>query len=454
MKIVLVRPPYYAVLGSEEKIGNIPLGLCYIAAILEQHGHEVEILDCESLDLTERKDTGKAEAFLKWNTAYPIVEEIMSNPKHFIWGDIADRIIEMNPDLIGFTSYTQTMTFVNYVSRKIKLKCDIPIMLGGPHPTSLPELSLQESNADFVILGEGENAVLDLISDLQKNIQKKTYYGKPVDLDKIPLPARYLLNQQNYYKEAFGYIITSRGCPYNCIFCASHTLWGKKIRFRSIKNIVNEIVQVQNKYDLNVFRFADDLFPTSYKRVNAFADELKERNCEISFRCGSRVDTITPDILDALKESGCKEISFGVESGSQRILDMIDKGVTLKQVKKAISQTKAVGIKTIVYFMIGHPTETLSDVNDSISLIDELDADRTLLNLVTPLPGTKLIDYVNGDISKDWWKYYFQGKVFHSISDINYEDLDGHFRKMCEWVALKNTGNKPKKIHLIDSRRD
>ncbi len=448
MKIVLVRPPYYAVLGSEEKIGNIPLGLCYIASFLEQFGHEVEILDCESLNLTERKNAGKAEAFLKWNTAYPIVAEIMNNPKYFIWDEIANKIIGMNPDLIGFTSYTPTMSFVNYVSRKIKLKCDIPIMLGGPHPTSLPELSLQESNADFVILGEGENAVLKLISDLQKNIQKKTYYGNPVDLDKLPLPARYLLNPQNYYKEAFGYIMTSRGCPYNCIFCASHTLWGKKIRFRNIKNIVNEIVQIQNKYDLNVFRIADDLFPINYKRVKSFADELERKNCKINFRCGSRVDTISWDILLALKDAGCKEISFGIEAGSQRILNLIDKGITLKKIRKTIKLTKKMGIKTIVYFMIGHPTETLSDINDSISLIDELDADRTLLNLVTPLPGTKLVDYVIEDISKDWWKYYFQGKVFHSISDINHQDLDGYFRVMCEWVALKNIGSKPKKIQL------
>lgn len=453
MKIVLVRPPYYAVLGSEEKIGNIPLGLCYISAILEQHGHEVEILDCESLDLTEREDSGKAEAFLKWNTAYPIVEKIMSDPKHPVWNIIADEIIEMNPDLIGFTSYTQTMTFVNYVSRKIKSKCDIPVMLGGPHPTSLPDLSLQESNADFVVLGEGENAVLELISDLQKNTQKKLYYGIAADLNKIPLPARHLLNKENYYKEAFGYIITSRGCPYNCIFCASHTLWGKKIRLRSIDSIVNEIIKVQNEHDLDVFRFADDLFPINYKRVRSFADELERRNCKISFRCGSRVDTISWDILLALKDAGCNEISFGIESGSQRILDLIDKGTTLKQIKRAVELTKKAGIRAIVYFMIGHPTETLSDVNDSISLIDELDADRTLLNLVTTLPGTKLVDYVNEDISKDWWKYYFQGKVIHSISDIKYEDLDVYFRKMCEWVALKNTGNNPEKI-ILWGRKD
>lgn len=440
MKIALVRPPYYAALGSEEKIGNIPLGLCYVGAYLEKHGHEVDIIDCEKLNLTERKNSGKAQSFLKWNMAYPVYTEIMSNPNHPVWDDVAESIIETEPDLIGFTSYTPTMSFVNYVSRKIKSKCNTPILLGGPHPTSLPELSLKESQADFVIQGEGELTILKLINNLDSS--EKICRGERIEsLDELPYPARHLLNTEDYYKEAFGYIITSRGCPFQCIFCASHKIWGHKTRYRSVDNIVDEIIEVQDRYNLNSFRFADDLFPISHKRMKLFADTLESRDCRIRFRCGSRADITSLGILTELKRAGCDEISFGVESGSQRILDLIDKGITLEKIRNTIKMTKDLGIKTTVFFMIGHPTETIEDIEQSISLIEELDADRTHLNLVMPLPGTKLAEYA-GELPREWWKYYFHGKTFCNISNVDNSKLDQYFRKICEWAALRNERNE------------
>lgn len=442
MKITLVRPPYYAALGSEEKVGNIPLGLCYVASFLEERRHDVNIIDCETLNLTERKNCGKLQSSLKWNMAYPIYTEIMGNPNHPVWKDVAEMIIETEPDLIGFTSYTPTMSFVNYVSRMIKSKYNVPIVLGGPHPTCLPELSLNESGADFVIQGEGEISMLELIDNLsRRNI---IYKGKQiVNLNELPFPARHLLNKEDYYKEAFGYIITSRGCPFSCIFCASHKIWGRKVRFRSIGKIVDEVVDVQDRYELDTFRFTDDLFPTSYNRMKRFADELESRGRKIEFRCGSRVDTISSDILKELKRAGCYEISFGIESGSQRILNLIDKRITLKKIKETVKMTKEMDIGVIAFFMIGHPTETIEDIRKTISLIEELDVDRTHLNLVVTLPGTELAEYTN-ILSKEWWKYYFHGKTLHTISNIDNEKLDNLFRKICEWTALRNKGIKEK----------
>lgn len=439
--IVLVRPAFYGLFGTEEKVGNIPLGLLYIASCLEEAGYGVKVLDCETLSLRERLSVGKSRAFHEMNREYDFYRQIMEDPEHPLWSQIVDSVLKLNPEVIGFSACTPTMTFVNLVSRKLRKQTDAKIILGGPHPTALPHRSLAESGADYVVVGEGERSMRKILNGSEDQVLRSVPFNP---LDDLPFPSRHLLNPEHYTDEAMGYIVSSRGCPYNCLFCASHSLWGRNPRFRSAENLADEIEQVYNTYRTRRFRFTDDLFGLDKKRVKAFGEDLRKRGVDIRFRCGNRVDTVDRELLELLKKAGCYQISYGVESGNQRILDLIRKGTSVDQAVKAISKTKEVGINTIAFFMVGHPTETLQEIQDTVRLIEKVDADRTGLNLVTPLPGTDLVKYVGGEenLNGDWWKYFFQGKAFKSISNLSDDCLNRVYSKISKWVAERNSGDK------------
>lgn len=465
--VLLVRPPFYSLFGTETKAGSIPLGICYIAAILEKNGYKVDILDCETMNIVKREDAGKMKTFYKINTEYDHFTKIM-NPKRKLWEHILEKILSKKHDVIGFSSGTFHMSSVIYLSNMIKKERSTPIILGGCHPTVMPILSLKETKADFTVMGEGESTIIELLKYLSKknndikNIKGIAYCNngdckinepreRIENLDELPFPARHLLNPKLYKKEAFGYVISSRGCPFNCSFCSSHTMWGRHTRLRSAKNMVDEIELVYNKYGTKEFRFADDLFPINIQRVKDFAKEIKNRKLDISFRCGSRVDTINKEVLSYLKDAGCKKISFGVESGNQRILNLINKKITLEQSKKAIKMTQDAGIKAIAFFMVGHPTETLKELQDTIDLMDDLNAWRSLVNLTTPHPGTELRNFLNEkDLDKHWWKYYFQGKAFGKpLANIQKDKIDEAYAIISEWATKKNLGENVEKPKLI-----
>lgn len=453
MKVLLIRPPFYAAFGSETKIGNIPLGLLSIAASLEKVGHTVEIMDCESLDLAPREMVGHSEIARKLNTSYGQFSKVLNDPKHLAWQKVAVEIVAEKPDLVGFTGFTASFNFIKYVIRLLRKLSDIPVLIGGPHVTALPVDSLKESGANIAVIGEGEKTSVELMDWLEngrnhlKLIKGAAFYNgfdvevtwpraRIKDLDSLPFPARNLLDRELYDDEAYGYIVTSRGCPHNCLFCASRTMWGRHVTFRSMGNVVDEIELCNAYYGTTVFRFVDDLFTVTEKRVRRFAKELKDRKLDIRFRCESRVDTVDKERISLLKESGCERICFGLETGSQRLLDIIRKKTTIEQAVKAVGLAKEAGIKVTAYFIVGHPTETWDDISLTLRLIEKLDVDRVTLNMLTPLPGSDLIKQTG--TCSDWARYFFQGNTLSSLSALSDEDLNFVYRKMGEVVARKN----------------
>jgi radical SAM superfamily enzyme YgiQ (UPF0313 family) len=396
MKILLVYPPY----NIEP---NPPLGLAYLAATLEKADHDVKIVDMTPLNMK--------------------VEE-----------DILQEIRSFQPTVVGISFMTPLVRKAEKIASLVKsVSKNIAVVVGGPHATNRSAELLKNDSIDFVVIGEGEQTLLELVSSIEKN--KKNYKkidglvfkdrGKVVankprapieNLDEIPFPARHLLPLESYKVTTAGLdsnlpittVITSRGCPNYCIFCDSHTIFGRKFRFRSAENIITEIEDVIQRYGITQFDFVDDTFTMDKPRVLQFCHLLETKGLNIKWICNARVNTVDFDILKRIKDCGCVRVDFGVESGEQQVINNIRKGITLEQVKTAFKISKSVGIKTMGFFMVGNPLDSKETIDKTLEFIEELDVDYPTFSLTTPYPGTELFQMAKqkGFIRHENWEEY------------------------------------------------
>lgn len=401
MRILLINPPYTNFEGMAESAGNtMPLNLAYLASYVKKKiDCDVEILDTEVLG--------------------------------FGYKEIEEFIIGMGPDIIGITTLTPPMQHVIKIveiSKRVNPKCKV--VLGGIHPTALPEQTLQETNADFVVFGEGEITFYELVkgfSDGELELAKidglcfRNKKGEIVknknrayikDLDIIPLPARELFELKKYYsaptkkvsdEPMVTPILTSRGCAFQCVHCISNLLWSRVVRYRSVENIIVEIEECVNKYGIREFNVLDDTFTLNKNRLIEFCDAVIKKNLKIYWICFSRVNTIDEDMIKFMKEAGCRKISFGLESGSQRVLDLMKKSATIKMGKKAVAVVRKYGIEVHASFMFGNIGETKDSIEETIEFAKSLDLDNATFFITAPLPGTYLYELAKqkGFINKD-----------------------------------------------------
>jgi radical SAM superfamily enzyme YgiQ (UPF0313 family) len=297
-----------------------------------------------------------------------------------------------------------------------KIKKNYPhirIIAGGPHVTILPEETLARvPEIDIIVRGEGEETIVDLYNAIEKlktlenvngityrenNAIKSTPDRKPImDLDALPFLAYHLLPMDKYkphpphgIKLPFIAMLTSRGCPYNCIYC-SKPIFGSKFRAQSPKRTVDEIEYLNKQFGIKEIMFYDDSFTLDKKRVTQLTAEIKKRRLDILWACETRVNLISEELLKEMKNSGCYMMAFGLESGSQEILDDLRKGVTLEQVKDAINITHKTGISSIGYFMLGSPKETPLTIRSTIDFAKDLQLDFAQFSITIPFPGTEL----------------------------------------------------------------
>ena len=381
MRVLLLDPPFTLYGGLEGQGGkSAPLNLAYLASYLLKHKPNtiVSILDCENLRLN--------------------------------YQEIENRIKQFSPDVVGITLPTPVYSQGLEIARIIKwINPNIKIVVGGPHPTAFPKEVAQEQHIDVAVYGEGEKTFCDLVDAFEKGYSLKsikgiaynTYLNPPQDLidnlDDIPFPARDLLPLDSYYapptkRESTlpnANIISSRGCPYQCTYCMSRIIWDKKVRFRSVKNVVDEIEECIFKYGRGEFNFNDELFTCNRNRTIEFCKEVIWRNLDISWVCSLRVDHVWEDMLDWMKAAGCRKVMFGFESGSQKILDIMKKGTTLKQAIDAVKTTKKVGIKTSGNFMFGNIGETEETIKESLNFAKKLNVDTVSFYIASPYPGTE-----------------------------------------------------------------
>jgi len=397
MKILLVLPPSPSALKSVLGVGGVPLGLGYIASALE-HEHDVKIIDAITCDYDVRK--------------------------------LRDAIERFDPDVVGVSSTTPAIYGaydVAGLAKEVNPNCTT--ILGGPHPTFAAHEIMEECEyVDVVVRGEGEETIKEVVGELDgngggslKEVKGITFReGKRIidtenrplikNLDEVPFPAYHLMpmNSYRFRGKRFGAVITSRGCPFRCTFCSSSQLYGKTWRARSPENIVQELRVLTEDYGVKEIEFLDDTFTLDKNRAKKFCDMLMKEGVDISWSCSSRVDTMDKEVAKKLKGAGCHTVYVGVESGSQRTLNLIQKGITLSQVERAIKTIKEAGLGTLCSFIIGIPGETKKAIERTIEFAKKLSPNFAQFTICTPFPGTRLFEMAkekNLLLTKDWSKF-------------------------------------------------
>lgn len=312
-------------------------------------------------------------------------------------------------DIIGFGCTSPQFKHGVELAKQIK-NSNNHIVFGGIHPSVLPDLVLKEECIDNVVIGEGEKAMLRLVRDVDYgiNINKKCYSSFYIeDLDSVSFPSRKTIKNERNINQAYidngiriTSILASRGCPFSCSFCCSHKLWGRNTRFRSSNNILDEFEMLTKEWGIEFIKFADDTFTVNKHRVIDFCKLKIERGITVPYGANAHVNTINKEVLQYLVDSGCKELWYGVESGSPRILNEMHKNADIDCIKNVFKLTKDFGIKTRAYFLLGMPSETIEDIEMTKNLCDELSPDIVGFTLLSPYPVNEYFD--DSMIDWDW----------------------------------------------------
>jgi anaerobic magnesium-protoporphyrin IX monomethyl ester cyclase len=404
LKILLINPPREnEIIGNnpsiieEERGHNPPLGLLYVAAYAEKHSnYEIAVIDAQ------------VEAF-----GYQALEE---------------RIRDEQPSVVGITAMTLTLLDVMKTVATVKrISPSIKVVLGGPHVHLFPEETMGLPGVDFLVMGEGEEAFKDLLDNIDDKAKLRTIPGfafkdgeeyvhtgmrPPIeDLDSLPFPARKLVPYRKYSSllakgNCVTTIFTSRGCPFKCSFCDRPHL-GARFRARSAENVVAELEECV-KLGITEFLFYDDTFTVDKQRAIDVCSAIISRKLNIGWDIRTRVDTVNEDVIKSLAKAGCQGIHYGIEAGTQKILDVLQKGISLERVEKTFALTRRHGIPILAYFMIGSPNETREDISETFSVIKRLNPDYVHMTILTPFPGTRI--YADGlecgVIKSDVWREF------------------------------------------------
>ncbi len=467
MRIVLVRPPFYALFGvTTPKMKTYPLNLICLATYVNRTGrHNAAIVDGENVSVPglEPPEGAQDNPELVMNRGIPRMVEVLENADHDVWNEMERSILAQEPDLVGITANSGNMDTVKRLVQRLK-RHDLPVILGGSHPTVLPEQSILYTDADMVISGEGEEALVDVMDSFQNHeglrqipslawrdngTVKVNQRGVLIrDIDELPIPDRSLVNRPDYFGEV---LITGRGCPFNCAYCASRNIWGKRVRFRSVRSIVNELRLLREQAETSlerpgrwVVKIVDDTFTVHKKRTMELLDEIIANGLDcFEFTGGVRADTLDEQLVRKMREANFRRVTLGVESGSPRILKMIHKGESNEDVKRAVKLLKQSGIRSHAFFMIGLPGETPADIELSKQLILESRPDYVEINMVTPYPGTEIFDKLMPDDPLEidrWYRWFHQGMATHS-DRLGY-DLDAAYRDFVDFAGRYHRGMK------------
>ncbi len=399
MKVLLINPPALNTIVAnnppliDEGRGiNPPLGLLYLASSLREKGIDTEVLDTQ----VERLD-------------YEELARVLEGKKF---------------DVVGITCMTLTLLDVLETIKVVKeINPHCKIVLGGPHPHIYPQETLNIQGVDYVVLGEGEIVFPQLLLCISEGRSPEKIpgigwkeNGKPrvnpfpgyiENLDELSFPARELTPYHKYYsiltpRRPVTTMITSRGCPYSCIFCDRPHL-GRKFRARSAENVVQEMEECE-KLGIKEILIYDDTFNVDRRRVMEICELKKEKKVGIHWDVRMRVDIFDREMARKMKEAGCERLHFGVEAGTEKILKVLKKGITLEEARKAFRIAKEEGLKTLAYFMIGAPGETREDILATIEFALKLKPDYTHITILTPFPSTELYkEGVKKGIIPDFW---------------------------------------------------
>lgn len=426
-------------------------GLAYLAAVVEAQGHEARIIDSMAVGMGLEALIGEVQAW--------------------------------QPSLI--VAGTSTPTFLNDAEVLRRLSVDRALKaFAGTHVSALPEQSLKQSDADFLFINEAEETIKEVAhalssedlpekghpSRLLERIQGlavRTETGvcltppRPyvADLDTLPYPARHLLPNQAYHmpffeKEPFVTVIPTRGCPWQCTFCRAGQVWGRKVRTRSIENVLGEIHQVLEDLRISKIVFMTDSLTLNRQWAKELFKAIVSSKLAFDWICNSRVDAVDLEMLQLMKQAGCKLISYGLESGNQGILNSCKKGIRLEDSANAITWTRQAGILSMAYFVLGLPGETHKTIEETITFAKQLNPDYVNFHVATPFPGTALYEQARDAgwlTTSNWAEYEEEGSAVMRTANLSPEQLRRAQRRAMREFYLR-PGQLFKELKGIRSR--
>ena len=429
-RITFINPPYERIAPGYEFVKHITnnspsLGLLHLAAEVRLHDYEPSIIESDIFDLD--------------------VEQV------------AARVIAEAPAYVGITLFTVGVWGAAAIARRIKqARPETVIIVGGPHISSMgPETMQRFREFDYAVVGEGEKILTDLLTALEHNTElfdvpgiiyrdgvfTRTTPGNPVNklLDDLPMPAWDLLPDfpQRYKPAIYDFprgpvatIAASRGCPFHCKFCDTST-FGAKVRHYSPQKVFEMMRHLHERYGVRHIMFVDDLFLASKVRVTELCELLLKNNLKMTWTCTARVDTVKPDVLAIMKQAGCWEISFGLETGSDELLRKMDKAARVEKSEEAVKWTAAAGIRTKGLFMLGYPGEDRATIQLTKDFVRRIPMNIMNLTKFTPYPGSPVYRELYGtNIRDDHWEKMNGMNFVWAPEGISVEELDREYQNV------------------------
>lgn len=385
MKIALVNPRIESYSSTLP-----PMGLLYIASVLERNGFQVSVFDVHPYDDRD-----------------------------------IPSLLSYDPDIVGMTVLTDYLSRAKHIAGVIRKNISESLfVVGGVHVTVQPEQSLRELDAHVGVIGEGEYTMLRLCHHLANSSDWRDTRGivfrdangriintapRPYiqDLDKLPHPARHLLQFENYlvppgiirghWSERSTTVMTSRGCPFNCIWCGSNCTFGRKVRYRSVDNVLDELELLVRDYSIDTIWFCDDTFTLLKDRVLEFCENILARNIKLNWGCQAHIKTADEEMFKAMKKAGLVQLDFGVESGSNKVLKSLKKKSDAESIQRAFKIAKRAGVRTLATFMFGNPSETEEDIEATFKLAKSINPNFVSSYFLTPYPGTELMQMIEAN---------------------------------------------------------
>ena len=436
MKVLLVNPPFFRMLGREQ---NYPhLGLAYLGSYLERLGHEVRIRNLE-MPLNGQLDYIGYSGLMD---AHQLYLDALQNGDNPIWKEVDGAIEAIWPDVVGITARSVQVHSALRVAERVKrYSPKLRVVIGGIHATARPQ-DFVSPFVDDIIQGEGEESIERFLRG------KNAITVKVADLDEYPIPNRNLFMEQ-YGLEGLGHMVSSRGCPFQCIFCAQSVMWGRQVRFRSPDNIMREMRILYRKYGVKDFTFWDDSFTIKKDRTHELCHQLSDYHWrqDWKWRCDTRLDLLDSPLVANMVYSGCHRMSVGVESGSPRVLEFMRKGETVDQMRKQaklLDYAKRIDpdFKWRVYVIVGFPTETKEEIQQTWDLAKELGPDRICLSVFTFYPGTPIYEegLKQGWITENhrWEEHSHQRHTDMPIIDEFAKWVDKYNEERGGWLGWKS----------------
>lgn len=399
MRVQLVIPPFPrdARLGKTRALYPVypQLGIAYVAAEAERRGHKVSIIEAEVLLLDEE--------------------------------DTLELIEDFRPDVLGFQVFTHSQDTCHEIARMAKEKLpDVTVVVGGIASTAQPDYQLRpESPVDYAVRGEGEQAFGELLEVLEgrhemtaeqldqrlSQVMSVSYRGldgaprhnprrpEVTNMDDLPFPAFHLLPMHAYTAPAqlrgtaIHEMMLTRGCPYNCSFCMSPQSYKKRFRSFSVERTMTDIGIMRERYGMDSIQFYDDVFTYDREKCMELLDAMIDSGMNLPWTCLTRVDLVDQELLNKMAQAGCYQIFYGMENASQRILDLVHKGIkSLDQIRDAVAMTRKAGIESFLSVMLGFPTETKEEAYETMRFVRSVDPDYALWHRFTPWPGSAIYD--------------------------------------------------------------